>query len=78
MAGKSAAMIKFVFGFVILAPIGLVSGFIGLGWAWESISGCFLNLSYVCGQVEWFKAFIFIAIALGCINGIKFLWDKTK
>jgi nitrogen fixation-related uncharacterized protein len=78
MAGKSAAMIKFVFGLVILAPISMVSGFIGLGWAWESISGCFLNLGYVCGQVEWFKAFIFIAIALGCINGIKFLWDKTK
>ena len=78
MAGKSGKMAQFVIGLVVLSPIGIVAGVIGLGWAWESFSGCFLNLSYACGQVEWFKAFIFLMIAVGCFSGIKTLWDKTK
>jgi len=78
MAGKSSSMFLFVLSLVVLGPIGLVAGIIGLGWAWESFSGCFFSLSYVCGQVEWFKAFIFLAIAVGCFTAIKSMWAKSK
>jgi hypothetical protein len=78
MAGKSSKMIQFVFGLVILSPIGIAAGLIGLGWLWEYLAGCFFSLSYVCGQDKSFKAIVFLGIAFGCIVGIKSLWDKTK
>lgn len=78
MAGKTGNMFLFVLGLVVLAPIGLVSGFLALAWAWESIAGCFFSLSYSCGQVQWFKAFLFGAVAYGCLTIVKNLWDKTK
>jgi hypothetical protein len=78
MAGKSVAMVQFVFGLVVLSPIGAVAGVIGLGWLWEYLAGCFFSLAYVCGQDKSFKAVIFLAITVGCFTGIKHLWDKTK
>lgn len=78
MAGKSGKMAQFVIGLVVLTPIGLAAGLIGLGWLWEYLAGCFFSLSYVCGQDKSFKAAIFVAVALGCFTGIKTLWDKTK
>ena len=78
MAGKSTSMLLFVLSLVVLGPIGVAAGVIGLGWAWESFSGCFFNLSYVCGQVEWLKAFIFLMIAAGCFAAIKSMWAKSK
>jgi hypothetical protein len=78
MAGKSARMMQFVFGLVILSPIGLISGFLGLAWAWEYLAGCFFSLSYTCGQDKSFKAAIFLFIAYGCFAGVKSLWSKTK
>lgn len=78
MAGKSAEMAKFIAGLLVLTPIGLLSGVIGLGWAWEYISGCFFSLSNYCGQDKSFKAVIFLMIAFGCYSGVKSLWGKTK
>ena len=78
MAGKSSEMIKFVLGLVVLSPIGLISGIIGISWLWEYLAGCFFSLSYVCGQDKSFKAIVFLAITFGCITAIKSLWDKTK
>ena len=78
MANKSVEMVKFVFGLVVLAPIGCVAGFIGLAWVWEYVSGCFFSLSYYCGQDKLFKAIVFLFISGGCFTGIKTLWDKTK
>ena len=78
MAGKSAAMVRFVLGLVVLTPVGALAGVIGAGWAWEYLGGCFFSLSYICGQDKSFKAIIFLAIALGSFTGIKTLWDKTK
>ena len=78
MAGKSASMMQFILGLVVLSPIGLVAGVLGLAWAWEYLAGCFFSLSYVCGQDKSFKAIIFLLIAGGCFTGIKNLWDKTK
>jgi hypothetical protein len=78
MANKSAAMVKFVFGLVILGPLGLVSGFIGLAWVWEYLAGCFFSLSYYCGQDKTFKAVVFLFVAGGCFTGIKSLWAKAK
>ena len=78
MANKSASMLYFVIGLVVLGPVGLISGFFSLGWAWDSISGCFLNASMACGQTEWFKAFIFGAITYGCFTSISKLWNRTK
>ncbi len=78
MAGKSARMIQFILGLVVLSPIGVVSGFLGLAWAWEYLAGCFFSLSYTCGQDKSFKAVVFLAIAGGSFAGIKTLWDKAK
>jgi hypothetical protein len=78
MAGKSASMMKFIFGLVVLSPIGVISGFLGLAWAWEYLAGCFFSLSYYCGQDKSFKAAIFLFIAFGCFAGIKSLLEKTK
>jgi hypothetical protein len=78
MAEKSAAMTKFVLGLVILSPIGLIAGLLGLAWAWEYLRGCFFSLSNYCGQGEVFKAVVFLAIAAGCFTGIKSLWEKAK
>ena len=78
MAGKSAEMTKFILGLLVLTPIGLISGVLGLGWAWEWLSGCFFSLSNYCGQGESFKAIIFLMIAAGCFTGVKNLWEKTK
>ena len=78
MAGKSAAMVQFVLGLVVLSPIGIASGVIGLSWAWEYVAGCFFSLSYVCGQDKSFKSIIFLMVAYGCFYGIKNLWDRTK
>lgn len=44
MADKSGAMVKFVFGLVILAPITVIAGILGLGWIWEYLAGCFFSL----------------------------------
>lgn len=78
MAGKSAAMTKFILGLLILTPVGLASGLLGIAWAWEWISGCFFSLSNYCGQSESFKAIIFLMIAAGSFTGVKSLWEKTK
>ena len=78
MNSKSTSMFYFVVALLVLGPIGVVAAVLCLGWAWQSISGCFFSGSYSCGQVEWFKAFIFGAIAYGCLNGISTLWNKTK
>jgi hypothetical protein len=78
MNSKPTSMLLFVLSLVVLGPIGLIAGLFGLGWAWESFSGCFLSLSYVCGQVEWFKAFVFLMIAAGCFTVIKNMWEKSK
>lgn len=78
MAGKSAAMVRFVLGLVVLTPLGVVAAAIGAGWAWEYLAGCFFSLSYICGQDKSFKAIIFLAIAAGCFTGIKTLWNKAK
>jgi hypothetical protein len=78
MVGKSASMTKFIFGLVVLSPIGVISGVLGLAWAWEYLAGCFFSLSYYCGQDKSFKAAIFLFIAFGCFAGIKSLWSKTK
>ncbi len=71
-------MLQFVVGLVVLMPIGLAAGLIGLGWLWEYLAGCFFSLSYVCGQDKSFKAIVFLGIAFACSVGIKNLWDKTK
>ena len=78
MAGKSAEMTKFIIGLLVLTPVGLVSGFLGLAWAWEWITSCFFSLSNYCGQAESFKAIIFLLIAVASFSGIKSLWEKTK
>jgi len=78
MENKSVAMVKFVFGLVVLGPIGVAAGIIGLGWIWEYLAGCFFSLSYYCGQGELFKGIVFIFIAGGCFTGIQNLWSKTK
>ena len=78
MAGKSAAMVKFVLGLAVLSPIGLIAGVIGIGWLWEFLAGCFFSLSYYCGQDKSFKAVLFLGVAVACFGGIKHLWDKTK
>lgn len=78
MAGKSASMVKFIFGLVVLSPIGVVSGVLGLAWAWEYLAGCFFSLSYYCGQDKSIKSIFFLFLAVGCFTGIKSLWSKTK
>jgi|LauGreDrversion4_2_1035121.scaffolds.fasta_scaffold90817_4 hypothetical protein len=78
MADKSAAMVKFVFGLVILAPITLIAGILGLSWMWEYLAGCFFSFSYYCGQGELFKGIVFLFIAAGSVTGIQKLWANTK
>jgi hypothetical protein len=78
MSGKSAEMGKFIAGLLVLTPIGLVSGVLALGWAWEWLAGCFFSLATYCGQGASFKAIIFGVIAAGCFTAIKSLWDKSK
>lgn len=71
-------MIKFIFGLVVLSPIGVLSGILGLAWAWEYLAGCFFSLSYVCGQDKSFKAIVFLLIAGACFTWIKNMWDRAK
>ena len=78
MAGKSSEMAKFIAGLLFLAPAGLITGFIGIAWLWEFVSGCFFSLSNYCGQSESFKAALFLFAAYGCFRGIMKLWEKTK
>jgi hypothetical protein len=78
MANKSVAMIYFIITLVVFGPIAIASGLIGAAWAIQSIAGCFFSLSYVCGQVEWLKAFIFGAIAYGSVVLILKMWGKAK
>jgi hypothetical protein len=78
MANKSAAMIKFVLGLVVLGPISVVAAIFGLSWMWEYVAGCFFSLSYYCGQGELFKGIVFLFIAAGSVTGIQNLWARTK
>lgn len=78
MSSKSSAMVKFVLGLVLLSPVGLICGFLGVAWLWEYLSGCFFSMSYYCGQGDAFKAAIFLTIAGASFTGIQKLWAKTK
>jgi hypothetical protein len=78
MANKSTSMVLFVLTLLVLGPVLLISGVFAISWAWESISGCFFSLSYVCGQVDFFKAGFFGLISFGSFLGIKTMWDKAK
>ena len=37
-------MFIFIATAIFVVPIGVVSGFLAIGWAWDFISSCFLTL----------------------------------
>ena len=71
-------MIVFILAALFLVPIGIVSGFLALGWFWDFVSSCFFSLSNYCGMDMSFKATVFAFITFGCFAGLVKLWSRAK
>jgi len=78
MGSKPSAMVKFVLGLIVLGPLGLIAGFLGVAWLWEYLSRCFFSFSYYCGQNDALKATIFVFISGASFAGIAKLWERAK
>ncbi len=70
-------MFIFIATAMFVVPIGVVSGFLAIGWAWDFISSCFFNLSYYCGADKSFKMILFGAISVGCFTLLTKIWKKS-
>ena len=71
-------MIVFILAALFFVPIGIVSGFLALGWFWDFFSSCFFSLSNYCGMDMSFKAVLFGFITFGCVTGLAKLWSRAK